>query len=215
MTTATLRLLPDLEDALRQIPGIKAASVVTSPDATPIEVHVLATTTKSAKQIVRDIQSLAMARYDLDIDHRIVSVVQFDEPDDTGATEGDITPPRPVVSGITIHMSGEAATATISVTLAGGSFEGSASGSASLSARPRLVANATLAALHELLGTPAEVDHAAVVQVGGRAVAVSVLTLNVPRHGEQLMTGSALVRGDEVDAVARSVLDALNRRLTG
>jgi hypothetical protein len=215
MTTTTLRLLPDLEEALRQIPGIKAASVVTSPDATPIEVHVLATTSKGAKQIVRDIQSLAMARFDLDIDHRIVSVVQFDEPDDAGTSDGELSPPRPVVSGITIHMSGDTATATIAVTLAGGSFEGSASGSASLSTRPRLVANATLAALHELLGTPAEVDHAAVVQVGGRAVAVSVLTLNVPRHGEQLMTGSALVRGDEVDAVARSVLDALNRRLTG
>ena len=33
----------------------------------------------------------------------------------------------------------------------------------------------------------------------------------VPRSGEQLLTGSALVRGDEADAVARSVLDALNR----
>ncbi|MDX6287565.1 MAG: hypothetical protein QOG53_3050 [Frankiales bacterium] len=215
MTVTTLRLLPDLEDALRQIPGIKAASVVTSADATPTEIHVLANTAKSAKQIVRDIQSLAMARYDLDIDHRIVSVVQFDEPDEGDSAEADIAPPRPVVSGITIHMSGETATATITVTLGGGSFEGSASGSASLSARPRLVANATLGALHELLGTPAEVDHAAVVQVGGRAVAVSVLTLNVPRQGEQLMTGSALVRGDEADAVARSVLDALNRRLAG
>ena len=212
--TMTTRLLPDLEDALRQIPGIKAASVVTSPDATPTEIHVLATTNKTAKQIVRDIQSLAMAKYDLDIDHRIVSVVQFDEPEDDGA-DGDVAPPRPVVSGITIHMSGETATATISVTLAGASFEGSASGSASLAARPRLVAGATLQALHELLGTPADVDHAAIVQVGGRAVAVSVLTLTVPRQGEQLMTGSALVRGDEADAIARSVLDALNRRLTG
>jgi hypothetical protein len=212
--TMTTRLLPDLEDALRQIPGIKAASVVTSADATPTEIHVLATTTKSAKQIVRDIQSLAMARYDLDIDHRIVSVVQFDEPDDDGS-DGDVLPPRPVVSGITIHMSGDTATATISVTLSGATFEGSASGSASLLARPRLVAGATLQALHELLGTPADVEHAAIVQVGGRSVAVSVLTLTVPRQGEQLMTGSALVRGDEADAIARSVLDALNRRLTG
>src|SRR5204862_2662202 len=83
MTMAALRLLPDLEEALRQIPGIKAASVVTGPDAMPTEVHVLATTDKSPKQVVRDVQSLAMARYDLDIDHRIVSVVQFDEPGDS------------------------------------------------------------------------------------------------------------------------------------
>lgn len=211
---AALRLLPDLEDALRQIPGIKAASVVTSPDAAPTEVHVLATTGKAAKQIVRDIQSLAMARYGLDIDHRIVSVVQFDEPEDTDG-DGDITPPRPVVSSITVRTTGDVAETTISVSLAGATFEGSATGSASVAARPRLVAQATLTALRELLGTPAELDHAAVVQVGGRSVAVCVLTLSLPRQGDQLMTGSALVRSDEVDAVARSVLDALNRRLAG
>jgi hypothetical protein len=30
-----------------------------------------------------------------------------------------------------------------------------------------------------------------------------------------VLTGSALVRNDEADAVARAVLDALNRRLAG
>jgi hypothetical protein len=150
----------------------------------------------------------------MDIDHRIVSVVQFDEPEDT-QSDGDISPPRPVVSSITVRTTGDVAETTISVTLAGTSFEGTATGSSSVSARPRLVAQATLEALRELLGTPAELDHAAVVQVGGRAVAVCVLTLAVPRQGDQLMTGSALVRSDEVDAVARCVLDALNRRLAG
>jgi hypothetical protein len=37
----------------------------------------------------------------------------------------------------------------------------------------------------------------------------------VPRVGELVLTGSALVRNDEADAVARAVLDALNRRLAG
>ena len=73
----TLRLLPELEDALRHIQGVKAASVVTGPDAVPTEVHVLAAPGKPAKQVVRDVQSLALARYDIDIDHRIVSVVQI------------------------------------------------------------------------------------------------------------------------------------------
>jgi len=39
--------------------------------------------------------------------------------------------------------------------------------------------------------------------------------VQVPRTGEQVLSGSAVVRGDEADAVARSVLDALNRRLIG
>ena len=214
MTTAALRLLPDLEDALRQIPGIKAASVVTNPDATPTEVHVLATTGKPAKQIVRDVQSLAMARYDLEIDHRIVSVVQFDEPDDHDGAD-DTTAPRPVMSTLTMRTSRVEAQATVHLTLAGNTYEGTAAGSGATATRPRLVARATLDAIREILGSPAEIDHVGIVPVGARSVAVCVLSLEQPRHGEQLLTGSALIRGDENDAVARSVLDALNRYLTG
>ena len=56
-----LRLLPDLEDALRSLPGVQAVSVVTSGSGEPTEVHVLAAPGKAAKQVVRDVQSLAMA----------------------------------------------------------------------------------------------------------------------------------------------------------
>src|SRR4051812_49971561 len=72
-----LRLLPDLEDALRSLPGVQAVSVVTSGTGEPTEVHVLAVPGKAAKQVVRDVQSLAMAGFGVDIDHRIVSVVQL------------------------------------------------------------------------------------------------------------------------------------------
>mgnify|MGYP001545441426 CR=1 FL=1 len=51
----TLRLLPELEQALRQVPGIRAASVVTGPDAVPTEIHIVANHAKGAKQVVRDV----------------------------------------------------------------------------------------------------------------------------------------------------------------
>jgi len=52
-------------------------------------------------------------------------------------------------------------------------------------------------------------------RLGSREVALAVLTLMVPRTGEQVLTGAAVVRGDEADAVVRSVLAALNRQLAG
>jgi hypothetical protein len=217
----TLRLLPELEDALRQIAGVRAASVVTGPDAVPTEVHVLAAPGKAAKQVVRDVQSLAMARYDIDIDHRIVSVVQIGEEDaPIGAAAGpESNEPepsaRPAIAAIMVRSSGSVTEA--SVTLAAGDtlFEGKAEGAAGQSHRARIVAVATLDAVEELLGQPCEVESSTIVSSGGREVALSVLTLVVPRAGEQVLTGCALVRGDEADAVARSVLAALNRQLTG
>jgi hypothetical protein len=229
-----LRLLPELEDALRQIPGVRAASVVTGPDAQPTEIHVLADRAKPAKQVVRDIQSLAMARYDLDIDHRIVSVVQIDDGEGPalrlavtpvdGADTIDVTDPsaavaevapRPLVDAVVVRTSHAEAEVTVTLAFGGDVFIGSASGSSAIASRPRLVARATLDALGELLGTPADIEHATVIPVGSRSVAVSVLQVQVPRTGEQVLSGSAVVRGDEADAVARSVLDALNRRLIG
>jgi hypothetical protein len=220
----TLRLLPELEDSLRQIPGITAASVVTGPDAVPTEVHVLAAPGKPAKQVVRDVQSMAMARYDIDIDHRIVSVVQIgDEVIDGVApiagthAPGDSadTAIRPAIAAIMVRSG--AGITEASVTLGAGDqlFEGKAQGPAGHSHRSRIVAVATLDSLRDLLGQTCEVESATVVSTGPRELAISVLTLMVPRTGEQVLTGCALVRGDESDAVARSVLAALNRHLTG
>ena len=223
----TLRLLPELEDALRRIQGVKAASVVTGPDAVPTEVHVLAAPGKPAKQVVRDVQSLALARYDIDIDHRIVSVVQMGDDEvrvpDTlagltpGAEPADAAEPviRPAIAAIMVR-SGKGQTEA-SVTLAAGDrlFEGRSQGPAGHSHRARLVAIATLDAVAELLGQSCEVESSTVVPTGSREVALTVLTMALPRIGEQVLTGSAAVRGDDADAVARSVLAALNRQLTG
>jgi hypothetical protein len=71
-----------------------------------------------------------------------------------------------------------------------------------------------LNALDDLLGTPTAVESASVVETGTHAVALVVLTLSLPRIGAQSVAGSAVVRGDETDAVARAVLAAVNRRLS-
>jgi hypothetical protein len=229
----TLRLLPELEDSLRHIPGVKAASVVTGPDAVPTEVHVLATPGKAAKQVVRDVQSLALARYDIEIDHRIVSVVQMGddevrtvEPEVNGSSasagdgqeqENEDTDPvvRPAITAIMVRSGHGETQASVTLAIGDQLFEGESKGPAGQSHRSRLVALATLDAVAELLGQPCEVESASIVHTGLREVALSVLTVMVPRTGEQVLTGSAAVRGDDADAVARSVLAALNRQLAG
>lgn len=210
MPPTTLRLLPELEASLGRLPGIQAVRVVTGPDAKPTEVHVLATREKAPKQLVRDIQSVAMAQFDLEVDHRIVSVVQFDDEE-----RGNAAPNRVLIATITAQTTGLETTATVTLASGGTLFDGTASAPATASSRPRLIARATLNALTTLMPVGAcDIEYSAIVQVGGRDVAVSIVQLVTP-DGETIVTGSALVRGDDSDAVARSVLDALNRRLVG
>jgi hypothetical protein len=240
---AALRMFPEFEEALRQVPGIRAASVVTGPDAKPTEVHVLAAPGKPAKQVVRDVQSVAMAQFDLDLDHRIVSVVQIGEADlltgiptataDSTAPAFTVVPDigfdddqaedldsestmaRPSLTAISVGTTGGETEVTVNVTIDGTSFTGVASGPGAPIHRPRIVAQATLNSLSELLGINSHIESAQLVDFGSREVAVTVLTLSIPRLGEQVVCGSALVRGDAEDAVARSVLAGVNRRLTG
>lgn len=217
-----LRLLPELEESLRHIPGIRAASVVTGPDSRPTEVHVLAQPGKAAKQVVRDVQSVAMAQYDLDIDHRIVSVVQIGEaeasgpsldPDDPETSQEN--PVRPALRSIGVRTAEGETEATVVLMVDGSDYPGTANGPGLPVHRPRIVAHAAVQAVSELLGLPAHIESAQLLEVGLRQVAVTVLSLSIPRLGEQVLCGAALVRGDQDDAVARSVLAALNRRLTG
>lgn len=211
MPPTTMRLLPELEATIGRLPGVQAVRVVTGPDARPVEVHVLASRDKTPKQLVRDIQSIALAQHDLEVDHRIVSVVQFDEADTPGGAAAN----RVLIATISAQTTGLEATATVTLASNGTLYDGTATAPATASSRPRLIARATLNAVAALMPVGAcDIEYAQIAQIGGREVAVSIVQVVTP-DGEQIVTGSALVRGDESDAVARSVLDALNRRLAG
>ena len=87
-----------LEHALKRIPGVEAARVVMNGSA-PSEVHVITQPTKPPKQVVRDVQSVALASLGVQLDRRIVSVVQVDQAD---LGSGD----RPVIEDIAEEVAG-------------------------------------------------------------------------------------------------------------
>jgi hypothetical protein len=224
----TMRLQPELEASLRRLPGVRAARVVTTGSGQPTEIHLLAGREKAAKQLVRDVQSLAMAEFDLEVDHRIISVVQLDSEDHeelaaatvTAAAADDREPPpappaRPVVAGIRVESTGLHTDASVRLSVGAAVVEGTSRAPSGPASRARLIARAALDAVSLLAPIDAcEIESADVVAVGGRDVAVCVVQL-VDGSGEQLVSGSAVVRNDPAEAVVRAVLDALNRRLTG
>jgi hypothetical protein len=74
-----------VERELCRIPEVRAARIVADDTGHLVEVHILATTGKAAKQVVRDVQSVAITSSGVDIDHRIVSVVQLEDDAATAA----------------------------------------------------------------------------------------------------------------------------------
>jgi hypothetical protein len=207
--------LRELEDELCRLGGVLAVRVVGDRNGRPIEVHVLADQSKPAKQTVRDIRAVAQTIFGLELDHRIVSVAQLDSAAEHIA-EGapPVLPPRARVGRVNFEAQG--VRAEVRVVLVDGDLEysGYAEGSVAAVARPQLVAIATLDAVRQS-DSAAEAIHvvsADITRVGPTRVAV-VSVVYVEPPVELFVSGSAVVRQDRDEAVARAVLDATNRRL--
>ena len=117
--------LTDLERELCRLPEVNAARIVTDQVGRPTEVHILASPAKHAKQVARDVQSVAMASFGLDLDRRIISVVQLDggQLDAAVATPGaPAAEPRVVIGGISSEQNG--LRTLVRVTLQRGETEG-------------------------------------------------------------------------------------------
>jgi hypothetical protein len=209
--------LQELEEELCRLGGVLAVRVVGDRVGRPIEVHVLADNSKPAKQTVRDVRSVAQTVFGLELDHRIVSVAQFDANDTEEAAHSDAVRNETRVRVGSVRFDSEGVRATVQVVLATGEQEqsGYAEGSVAAIGRPQLVAAAALDALRQLESSADAVHLSAaeVTRVGGTRIAV-VTVVWVEPPLELPMSGSAVVRRDRDDAIARALLDAVNRRLS-
>jgi hypothetical protein len=161
-----------------------------------------------------------MVSFGLDLDRRIVSVVQTGDEvgDDHDEEHGQVVERfLPRIVGTNIEVAG--LRAHVRVTLAFDSEEraGSAEGTIAAASRPRLVAAATLDAIQQLVPAAEclDLDSAQIVRVGPHDIAIVALVLVAPPH-EQIVSGSAIVRQnqDPSDAVVRAVVSATNRKLS-
>ena len=195
-----------LEQAIGRLPEVEHVRVV-ADGPTITEVHVLAHNDKPAKQLVRDVQSVALAGFDTEIDRRVISIVQFEGPD---LGNGD----RPLVDDVSELIEGSRTTVTVTLSWKDSHLIGSATGPAAATTRLQLVAEATVAAIEQGLDETAALGVAAVgtPRVGSADVAVAQIVV-VMDGAERMVIGSALVGDDPTRAMVRAVLDALNRQV--
>jgi hypothetical protein len=207
--------LAEVETELCRLPDVAAVRIVADAVGRPVEVHVLAHTGKQPKQVVRDVQSVALASFGIELDRRIVSVVQLGP---NGASHPEAapaeSPARARITSTQSQSSGLRTTVQVSLAYRGDEAVGYSEGSVAGSARARLVALAALDALRQL--EPAadglDVDSAQIVRAGSHdVVVVSLVYVDPPL--EHHLTGSAMLHNNADDATVRAVLDATNRRL--
>ncbi len=233
--------LQRLQEELQRIPAVRSARVIGNDQ--PSEIHIVAGPERSAKQLVRDVQSLSAAGFGMTIDHRIVSVVQLED-EDLAPAEGptsveaeEVTEPaevateeearvedvgeaepgeRPMVERIVQASAGGGGWVKVALQWPEGEItEGVGVSGASREARARGAAAALLQALRPRLEPGgARVDvEHVVLHRMGQAEAVVVRATYYGRQGASALVGVALLHDDAASATVRALLHALNRKL--
>ena len=225
--TAPAWTTEEVEALLRTLPAIASARILRDADGKLREVHVLATTDLSPKQIVRNIESAMLARFGIRLDHRAISVAQsasarVAEP--APVTAAASAPAVTVVSApapgrgiyfddVEVRRSRSAGLAC-TVTLRAGSetYSGEASGVETSRARGELAATATVRALAPLLaeGVALAFESCTTVNAADRDFAFVVVS---GRSGREttILSGSCEVRDSLETAAVLAVLDATER----
>lgn len=197
------------EQLIFQVRGIQAARVVTDTSGEINEVHVVGSPSRAPKQMVRDIESILYVRGGVRLDHRKVSLVQLT----------DAPAPRPAarlhLRSVTHEQGAHRHQVMVTLTLGERCIAGECPVEAEAEeAILQGAAAAMVQALGQLIGTAGELQLERIVRqsLGELPVCLSHLTLST-ESGLETLLGISVIRHDVAGAAARSVLDAVNRRL--
>lgn len=200
----------EVESLIAQIQGVISNRLVCQ-DGEIVEIHVLANNNRTPKQLVRDIESAVMVKLGLELDHKKISVVQL-EPG----------MPLPLDENFrfqfkAISYSSENGTAAIMITIKSGDdlYTATISGPKTGQNRLRLTASATLSAVEKYLKIEETfiVGDIQRINLCGQEIIVSAIYMR-SKDREEMLLGTAINKGDDLEATVRASLDAINRRLS-
>ena len=196
---------------IEKVEDIISSNIITDKDGIIEEIHVLSRDKRSPKQIVRDIESLLHAEYNVELDYKKVSVVRVDN------GFNSIVPKRLKYSGISFNQNGQKAVIKVNLSQDSEMFEGYSEGPCTRSNYIRLVAEATLKAVQQVVKDKIlfAAEEVMVLQFNQHKIMMVSLSMINQNFNEESLVGCALIKGDEKDAVVKATLNALNRKVMG
>jgi hypothetical protein len=187
-----------LEEAVGRLRGVRGARADFDPDGSP-SVRALVLPEADDASIEESIRGLARAA-GLTLAPGSIQILKADLPAPAGRSR------RRRLSSLSTARSDDGFTAKVTLDLDGDALMGEIEAPSGRRFELRSVGLAVLDALGELLEFEVQLESVNLVQIGDTRLVVVQLNTET-----DALVGSALVRYDEHDAIARATLDALNR----
>ena len=194
------------EEMINKINGVISTKII-HQDNDIQEMHILANSLRAPKQIVRDIESILLTSFDYRIDRKVISIAQI-ETDDCDPIK------RIKFGGISLDVQGNMVECKVKLLYEEEEFFVTQVGIKTAANRKKIVAKATIDAVEKILGQTFIFDVQDVISTTNRDITfISVLVNMVINESEETMVGSAIVKNDINEAIAKATLAAINRRV--
>lgn len=173
------------------------------------EIHIVSNGTRSPKQISRDIQSVLIAAYDVNVDYKKISIAELPG-EDLGKRED-----RLKIDMIAFEDNGKKATVKVSLSDDCQLYGATITGVNTNRNIDRMLVKAVLECVEQAQGSEDRyiLDDVKSVNLSSDGVVVVVLVYIIDEV-EKYLCGSSLIENDHKKAVVKATLDALNRSIS-
>lgn len=193
---------------LCQLDGILNVKFVDDAQGNLAELHVLARQSVHPKQLVRNIQSALLSKFDFSVDHKIISIAQIEN-------ELIQMPQRLKLQALNLrYITEDEVQVSVELAKDGEVFTGLGHVNVSNGEIMIAIGSATLAAVHRYTRK----EYFKLVKIHTdllyeHHILVSVVSCR-DKNREEMLIGTCFINADTNIAVIKSVLNAVNRRLT-
>ncbi|MBN4050803.1 MAG: hypothetical protein COA82_07740 [Alkaliphilus sp.] len=197
----------EIEKVLSDILGVISTKVVINENEI-VELHVMATIDRNPKQISRDIQSILFVNFNINCDHKKISIAQVNH---STVLKSD---KRIEIDELFYTTSGNLFKVGVSLTQNGTTFRSEKEGLNTTTNSSKIIANATLEALRQIIGSSIDfiAEDVDKITIGKNEIIVVAITVVLNRIEETLL-GTSIVHGDIKKSIVKATLDAVNRKI--
>ncbi len=207
----------DIEKSLKDLSDILFAKIVLSEDRDIKEIHIITKDSSNPKGITRDIESFLLAKYNIQVDYRKISIAQVKDKeikDELMKEEESESSLRLKFSDIKAGAIGNQFEVCVKLESNGKIYEGKVSGKNWGENQEYLVAKAALEGISSYLEGSIffQVDEIKKIELDSKEILIISINLIDSKRKENLV-GSTVIKDDLNKAVVKAILKATNRRV--
>lgn len=198
-----------IENNLEQIDSVVSSKIVLGENDVIDEIHIVSNSTRGAKQVARDIQSVLIASYNIPIDYKKISIAQIND-QSLKKVES-----RLKLVGISQDSIGQKVSIKVTISNNDDTFENSIIGINTIRNIERMLVDVTLKTVEEAsnLNDTFTLEDIRTIPVSNDR-AILVVVMGILNGLEQRLCGSCLIKNDTEVAIVKATLDAVNRFIT-